>query len=75
MRDVLWSAGSEQRLQDRVGEHAAVEDVDEPVQRGLATGVVVETRHDYIVTQVGVLDLLGSGLAVLDDEGGERPAR
>ena len=40
--DVLRPALTEQRLKQRVGEHAVVEDLLEPVQRRLAAGVLVE---------------------------------
>src|SRR3954466_5082503 len=42
MLDVLWPPCAEQRLEQRIGEHAVVEDLLGPVQCGLAARVLVE---------------------------------
>jgi hypothetical protein len=43
--DMVRAASAEQRLQHRVGEHAAVEGVLETVEAGLAPGVIELCRH------------------------------
>lgn len=47
--DVLGPAGSEQRLEERVGEHAGVEGVDESAQPRLAAGVLVQALHQMLL--------------------------
>src|SRR5215475_9672073 len=50
--DVVGPPGTEERLQDRVGQHARVEDVDEPAQRCLPTGMLEYRFHNYIITSM-----------------------
>ena len=45
--DVLGLPGAEQRLQERVGEHAVVEGLLQAVQRLVPAGVLEQGRHDY----------------------------
>ena len=45
MVDVLWLAGTEQRLEQRIGEHAVVEGLLETVDRLLTAGELEEGRH------------------------------
>ena len=57
VKAVRWSTccglpGAEQRLQERVGEHAVVEGLLEAVQRLVPTGVLEQGRHDYTLASV-----------------------
>jgi hypothetical protein len=45
MVDVVRLSFSEQRLEERVGKHRAIEDFLEVVERGLATGELEQRRH------------------------------
>ncbi len=49
--DVLGLPGTEQRLQERVGEHAVVEGLLEAVQRLVPAGVLEQGRHDYTLAR------------------------
>lgn len=53
MIDVLGLAGTEERLQDRIGQDARIERVFEPVECSLATGELIERRHAPSVTSGG----------------------
>jgi len=52
--DVIRLARAEQRLQQGIGEHAAIEDVDEAVQAVVAARVLVDRFHNYSITGMGV---------------------
>ena len=43
--DVIGTSGAEQRLQERIGEDAVVEDLLEAVQRLLPTGMLEQRGH------------------------------
>jgi hypothetical protein len=59
--DVLGPSRTEQRLEHRVGQDAAVEQILEAVDRFLATGMFVERRHRSRLDQG--LSLLRSEIA------------
>src|ERR1700722_19598925 len=48
--DVLRAARAEQRLEQRIGEDAGVEDIHEVTQGGGAPGVLEKSLHAYIIT-------------------------
>jgi hypothetical protein len=54
MVNMVWPSGAEQRLKHRIGEHAAVEDIDEVTQDLVPARVPIERFHDYIVTQASL---------------------